>query len=254
MHLIGEALVRTPDNFGKMGTPPTHPELLDYLASTFTTTDNWSTKKLIRRILMSRVFRLKATTTTTTESDPENLHLAHGFRRQLDAEALRDSMLQISGQLDLTVTGGRTISKITTYDGNYDHGTGHPNIRSVYVPFFRNAILESLNVFDTANPNVVTGHRTLTVLPGQALYLMNSPFVKAQARHAATRFLEENASTAPTQHAMIDQATLMTLGRRSTAAEHKTLSKILNSSLQNEDAWSMIFQALFGSIDFRFID
>jgi len=251
-HLIGEGLVRTPDNFGQTGTSPTHPALLDYLASTFVTEDNWSTKSLIRRIVRSRVFRLSS---SGTDHDPENKHLTRGFRRQLDAEALRDSILQISGQLDLSFSGGRTISKLSTYDGDYDHSTDRPNTRSVYVPFLRNSILESLDVFDTANPNVVTGRRVLTVLPGQALYLMNSPFIQTQSDHAAVRFLREQQSGGRNdQDAVIQQATLLTLGRPPTDAEIETLSEVLDSSLQNEQSWSMIFQALFGSIDFRFVD
>ncbi len=250
-HLIGEGLVRTPDNFGQTGTAPTHPELLDYLAATFVTQDQWSTKSLIRRVAKSRIFRLSS---GRTDDDPENTLLTRSFRRQLDAEALRDSILQISGQLDLTFSGGRTISKLSTYDGNYDHNTDQPNTRSVYVPFFRNAILESLEVFDTANPNVVTGRRVLTVLPGQALYLMNSPFVQSQAQHAAARLINAQAEATTDHKAMIEQATLMTLGRLPTDAEFQTLSEVLDSSLQKEESWSMIFRALFGSIDFRFVD
>lgn len=250
-HLIGEGLVRTPDNFGQTGTPPTHPALLDYLASTFITEDNWSTKSLIRRIVKSHVFRLSS---SGTDDDPENRHLTRGFRRQLDAEALRDSILQISGQLDLSFSGGRTISKLSTYDGDYDHRTGLANTRSVYVPFLRNSILESLDVFDTANPNVVTGRRVLTVLPSQALYLMNSPFVQTQSAHAAARFLDERSGTGKDRNAMIQRATLLTLGRPPTDTEIETLSEVLDSSLQDKQSWSMIFQALFGSIDFRFVD
>jgi hypothetical protein len=251
-HLIGEGIVRTPDSFGIMGTPPTHPELLDYLASSFVTEDQWSTKRLIRRIVTSRIFRLASG--LPSDSDPENQHLTQAFRRQLDAEALRDSMLQISGQLDLSVTGGRTISKITTYDANYDHSTGSPNIRSVYVPFLRNAILSSLDVFDTTNPNVVTGRRTQTVLPAQALFLLNSPFVREQAKHAASTFLEGQSNVPADNMTSIGQAWLKVLGRAPNPQEIKTAMSLLESSQPPLQAWTVLFQILFGSIDFRFID
>ena len=134
LHLIGEGLVRTPDNFGKMGRRPTHPELLDYLAATFVDDDRWSVKKLIRRIVVSRVFRLSSS--AVSNADPDNELLTRGFRRRLDVESLRDSLLQISGQLDLNQVGGRTIEKNTQYDNAYDHDQFSRNIRSVYVPFF----------------------------------------------------------------------------------------------------------------------
>ena len=252
MHLIGAGLVRTPDNFGQTGVLPTHPEMLDYLAATFITDDDWSTKRLIRRIVNSRVFRLSAE--PTSDSDPENLFLTRGFRRQLDAEALRDGVLQISGGLDLGVTSGRTITEVSKYDGNYDHASGNINIRSVYLPFLRNAIAESLNVFDTANPNVVSGRRTLTVLPGQALYLMNSPFIADQAKRTARHFLATRNAAPADQHDMIEEATLLTLGRSPTPEERELFSEVLDSTSSHEGAWTMIFHGLFGSIDFRFVD
>jgi len=253
MHLIGEGLVRTPDNFGVTGTPPTHPQLLDYLAATFISDDNWSTKSLIRRIVTSRIFRMSSQS-IDNDQDPENQLLSRAFRRQLDAEALRDGILQISDQLDLTVTSGRTISKISTYDGNYDHNSGSPNIRSVYVPFLRNAILETLDVFDTANPNIVSGRRNLTVLPGQALYMMNSPFVADQAMQAAEKFLSQQTDTTDNTHDMIEQATMLVLGRIPTEGERTVLSALLSGDGTEQQTWTAVFHALFGSIDFRFVD
>ena len=251
-HLIGEGLVRTPDNFGLMGMTPTHPQLLDYLASTFIKEDQWSTKRLIRRIVTARIFRLSSD--VPTPLDPENRHLTRAFRRQLDAEALRDGLLQISGQLNLTITGGRTISKLTKYDGSYDHSSGSTRIRSVYVPFLRNAVLETLNVFDTANPNVVTGRRNQTVLPGQALYLMNSTFIRDQAQHAAAAFLAAQSEEQHDADVRIHQAFLLALGRAPTPPESKIVSKVLESAEAHQQAWKDVFSMLFCSMDFRFID
>lgn len=251
-HLIGEGIVRTPDNFGSMGTPPTHPKLLDYLASSFITDDQWSTKSLIRRIVTSRIFRLSSG--IPSDVDPENQYLTRAFRRQLDAEALRDSLLLVSGQLDLSVTGGLTISKITTFDANYDHSTGSTNARSVYLPFLRNAMHSSLDIFGTANPNVVTGQRTQTVLPGQALYLMNSPFIRDQARLGAGNFLEGQTDVSKDESDSIGLVWLRVLGRAPNPQEIKTAMSLLESSQSRLQAWTALFQTLFGSIDFRFID
>lgn len=252
MHVMGEGLVPTPDNFGRTGRPPTHPQLLDYLASTFVTEDQWSTKRLIRRLVTSRAFRLSSD--TADSADPENEYLARGFRRQLDAEAIRDSMLQISGDLDLSVTGGLTIEKLSQYDGDYRHSPLADRIRSVYVPFLRNAVLEALDVFDVANPNVVSGRRTQTVLPGQALYLMNSPFVRDQAKQAADTFLAGHSGESHDRIQMIEDAWLLVLGREPDGAEAAVMSQLLESKESPDEAWAAVFQALFGSIDFRFID
>ncbi|MEO2015370.1 MAG: DUF1553 domain-containing protein [Fuerstiella sp.] len=256
LHLIGEGLVRTPDNFGKMGRPPTHPELLDYLAATFVEDDAWSVKTLIRRIVLSRVFRLSSSAASgKTDADPDNEFLTRGFRRRLDVESLRDSLLQISGQLDLNQVGGLTIGKITQYDNAYDHDKFSRNIRSVYVPFFRNCMLEMFEVFDIANPNLVTGQRTSSTLPAQGLFLLNSPYMLEQSKVAAEHFLETQSVDAAALDAMIDEVFRRTLGRSPTVGELKPLQSFLaEEGVDSTDAWASVFQALFASVDFRYID
>ena len=128
------------------------------------------------------------------------------------------------------------------------------NIRSVYVPFLRNAMLEPLSIFDTANPNVVTGRRTQTVLPGQALYLMNSPFVRDQAKHSATVFLARQPDGELDTISTLEQAWLLVLGRPPTESEIETMSPLLGSAAPDQQVWTDVFQMLFGSIDFRFVD
>ena len=121
-HLIGEGIVRTPDNFGATGQQPTHPELLDHLAHNFMHRDKWSVKSLIRRIATSRAYRMSSTATTDHEvKDPENQLLSRAVRKRLDAEVIRDSILTISGQMNPNVRGGQTINKVTQYDNGYDH-------------------------------------------------------------------------------------------------------------------------------------
>lgn len=256
LKLIGEGIVRTPDNFGKTGRLPTHPELLDYLAATFTTEDAWSVKNLIRRIVTSRVYRLSSSASAEQSSkDADNLLLARGFRRRLEAEALRDAMLQISGELDLSVTGGRTIRKLTAYDNGYDHDGAQEHFRSIFVPFFRNSLPELFLAFDVANPNLVTGRRNVSTLPSQSLFLLNSPYVMARSENAAKHFLETQSADPEAVEIMIDQAWRTVVGRVATAQERSALLEFLKEQGHDSvDAWTSVFQALFGSMDFRYLD
>jgi len=252
-HLFGKGLVATTDNFGKMGQRPSHPELLDYLASKFIE-DGWSTKKLIREIILSRVFRMSTTAEATSAAvDPENRLLWRANRRRVDAEVLRDSMLAISGQLDLT-TGGLTIRKIEQYDLGYKFDSVR---RSVYVPAFRNTMLDLFEVFDIANPNLVVGNRNTSTLPTQALYLMNNPFVIEQSGLAAKRLLGETRQSVATERLRL--AYLKTLGRNPTEEETRLALSYLaqfgdKTDEREQDAWTSLFHALFASLDFRYIN
>lgn len=251
-HLTGAGLVRTPDNFGSMGQRPTHPELLDYLAHSFVTDDHWSVKTLVRRIARSRVFRLE---TGFNDADPDNLHLTHAFRRRLAAEPLRDAVLQISGRLNLEQRGGLTIAKLTQYDNGYDHARHSARLKSVYVPFFRNSMLEFFRVFDIPNPNLVVGRRTVSTLPSQGLFLMNSPFMLEHSKAAAEHFLATESADSEAIDVMIERATLLTLGRRPADSEKEILLDYVRKSAASDvDSWTAVFQALFGSLDFRYLD
>lgn len=248
-HLFGSGLVSTTDNFGKMGRTPSHPELLDYLARRFTD-EGWSTKKLVREIVLSRVFRLSSQLDARAmATDPENRLLWRATRRRVDAEVLRDSILAISGELDLS-PGGLTIRKIVQYDLNYEFKTSR---RSVYVPRFRNTILDLFEVFDIANPNLVVGHRNTSTLPTQALYLLNSPWVIDQSQLAAQRFLAEAKSGSLEDK--LELAYLRTLGRRPTEVETRlSLQHIASFGNDETKAWTSLFHSLFASLDFRYVN
>lgn len=248
-HLFGRGLVSTADNFGKMGQTPSHPELLDYLARRFTD-EGWSTKKLVREIVLSRVFRLSSNPDALAmAADPENRLLWRATRRRVDAEVLRDSILAISGELDLS-PGGLTIRKIVQYDLNYEFNTSR---RSVYVPRFRNTILDLFEVFDIANPNLVVGHRNTSSLPTQALYLLNSPWVIDQSQLAAQRFLADVRSSSLEDK--LELAYLRTLGRRPTKEETRLSQQHIESFGNDETkAWTSLFHSLFASLDFRYVN
>lgn len=254
-HVIGEGVVRTPDNFGRMGQLPSHPELLDFLATSFIEEDLWSTKKLIRRIVNSRTFRLSSEMSEQSRvQDPDNIFLTRAFRRRLEAEAIRDALLQISGQLNLNISG-QTIAKVSQYDNGYRHGSLGGAMRSVYVPFFRNAMLEIFDIYDVANPNLVSGRRNVSTLPAQALYMLNSPQVLATAESAAKSFLGQYGNESTPVSKMIQQAYIRCIARPPTIVEREQLEAFLmNREDDSVEAWTAVFQALFASVDFRFID
>jgi len=255
LHVMGDGIVRSPDNFGRTGRKPTHPELLDYLAGTFVDADHWSVKSLIRRLCVSRTFRLASTPSAQAAiEDPDNELLTHARRRPLDAECLRDAMLMASGELDLTIHGGRTIGKLSTYDNSYDHSEFNFRGRSVYVPVLRNSMLDLFGIFNVANPNLVTGQRNRSVLPAQALYLLNSAFVMEQAEKTAHSFLEEHRDVDDPE-VLIREACRRVLSRDATADEIARIHAYLRTTdTVSPEAWTTVFHSLFASIDFRYLD
>ncbi len=253
-NLVGEGLVRTPDNFGETGDRPTHPELLDYLAATFIE-DGWSTKTLIRKICLSRTFRMSVSgASEQLKLDPDNRLLTRANRRRLDAEALRDSLMQISGMLDLSVVSGRTIAKLSTYDNEYRHAAYPLRVRSVYVPSFRNTMLDLFEIFDGANPNLVTGKRTRSTRPAQALYMLNSPFVMEQAKLSADNFLKSPEYSSGNAEESVRAAWRKCLSRDPSREELQATLNVIGEDPKSVDAWTEVFHALFASVDFRFLD
>jgi hypothetical protein len=247
--LIGEGLVRTVDNFGTTGESPSHPELLDHLAVQFVQ-QGWSVKKLIRTIALSKTYRLSSVRGEQRE-DPENRLLAHVNHRRLDAEALRDTMLSVSGTLNLEM-GGATFS--ATLKTDVDFRFEAPR-RSVYVPVFRSSLPELFEVFDFANTSLVTGRRTLSTVAPQALFMMNHPFVRTQAKLAAERLLSDSQ---PKEAQRIDHAYLRILGRHATATEIALSQEFLKSVIDTSEngqveAWTQMVHSLFSTIDFRYL-
>ncbi|MGB0643866.1 MAG: DUF1553 domain-containing protein, partial [Akkermansiaceae bacterium] len=238
-YLLGEGIVRTVDNFGKTGELPSHPKLLDHLAIQFTK-NNWSIKSLIREIVLSRTYQLSSK--AADNRDPENRFFGRAHRKRLEAEAIRDTALHISGQFD-PIKGGPTIRNAGQYDLNYRFDS---NRRSVYVPWFRNSMLPIFEVFDAPNPNLVVGRRSATNLPTQALFLMNSPFIREQSEFTAKRLLAEAGT--------VEDTYLLILSRPPSESERLSTQTFLASFPpdQKTEAWTQLTQALFSTIDFRF--
>lgn len=198
-HLFGKGIVETVDNFGLQGKPPTHPELLDYLAVSFQENE-YSIKKLIRKIVLSEAF--KRSTKAKDEAkkkDPTNQYLSYFPLRRLEAESIRDAILAVSGRLDPTLYGKSIPVSITSFM----NGRGKPSVsgpidgegrRSIYVETRRNFLDPMMSAFDRPIPFTTFGKRTVTNVPAQALILMNDPFMYLQAEEMVNTMLEENIS------------------------------------------------------------
>lgn len=264
-HLIGEGLVRTVDNFGVRGEAPTHPALLDRLAVDFVES-GWSIKTLVRRVVQSRVYRMSTRPDPVgLELDPDNRLLWRMNRRPLMAEAIRDSLLLVSGQLDLT-PGREPVKTFKKLAVNNNSGTWSGTIderfllkRSVYQPVVRGALPEILSVFDFADPDFSTGRRPVTTVPTQALFLLNSPLVRDGARRLAAEIREEGGG--------LDEVFLRVLGRRPTDIERERFTDYLAGEAQrgqlaegvpsadaHREAWTRVVHALLATTEFRMLD
>ncbi len=186
-HVFGRGIVKTVDNFGAQGSLPTHPELLDYLALRFIELD-WSIKAMLREIVLTETFR-RATLAgeDVNELDPENILLSHFPVQRLEAEAIRDAVLSVSGRLDTTMFGKPVPTHLTDFlkgRGRPEHsgpldGAGR---RSVYLAVRRNFLSPMMLAFDRPVPFSTFGARNTSNVPAQSLTMLNDPFFAEQAR------------------------------------------------------------------------
>ncbi len=204
-HHFGRGIVATTDDFGHMGQLPTHPELLDYLASELVA-KNWSLKAMHKLILTSATYKQRSDilpTATATKLDPTNKLLWRMNVRRLEGEAIRDSLLALSGRLDSTLYG----APVNTYLTEFSEGRGKPGQgpldgngrRSIYLSVRRNFLSPWLQSFDFPTPFTCIGRRSVSNVPAQALALMNGPFVRQQAEVWADRLLKEHPTATPEQ-------------------------------------------------------
>jgi len=206
-HLFGSGLVRTPDNFGRLGEEPTHPELLDYLAARLVEED-WSLKQMIRLITRSRTWQLASRPSSAAQQrDPENRWLSHANVRRLEAEAIRDAMLQVSGRLDERLYGA-------SVPGNVPR-------RSVYVQVIRNSLDPFLRAFDFPEPFSAVGRRDATNVPAQSLTMMNDQRVRADAVAWARRTMSASGEENP--RAGVERMFRTALGRPAEEGERDRL-------------------------------
>jgi hypothetical protein len=185
-HLFGKGIVRTPSDFGLMGKRPTHPELLDHLAKSFMR-NGWNIKKMIRTIVLSKTYRQE--TRKLPVKDPDNLYLSSMNRKRLNFEAMRDSLLQVSGELNLTMHG--PSQKL--------HSKPYSQRRAVYGYIDRQNISPTLSSFDFANPNIHAPQRVETTVPQQALFAFNHPFVIERSTTLAKKAFDSKTAN-PSSH------------------------------------------------------
>jgi len=257
LHLFGRGIVETPDNFGRSGAMPSHRELLDYLSQVFVA-NGWSTKKLIREIMRSRTYRLASEFNQANHAvDPDNKLLWRANRNRLEVEAIRDSILLISGKLDVTRPAESPIAewagaaKKPRQQGRIQAWELTEAYRSVYVPVVRNQPNRFFETFDFPEPSEPHGQRDVTTVATQALFLMNSPFVAGHAKAASDRMLKNYAADKD----RIQRAYEEVLGRLPNAKEiDQSLSYV--GSVKGKDgeagAWAKLYQALFASAEFRY--
>jgi hypothetical protein len=240
-HHFGQGLVRTPSDFGLRSDPPSHPELLDYLASRFVA-EGWSIKRLHRWILLSSAYQQSSEDRPEARAkDPENLLLWRTNRQRMDLEALRDSLLFASGQLDETI-GGPAVNIVTA---------PFSKRRSVYGQIERQNLPAFFRTFDFATPDSHSPQRFTTTIPQQALFLMNSPFVIEQAGAMIQR---PEVKTAEEPAERIKRLYSLLFGRQPTEDEITTGAQFVSADNNTDANWQRYAQALMVSNEFVFID
>ena len=256
--LFGQGIVSSVDNFGTTGQPPSHPELLDYLAIRLQELD-WSVKNFVREIMLSETWQLSTQAKSNVmQKDPSNRLLASYPKRRLDAEQLRDAILASSGDLDLdlygpNINGAGEINANSTAAQKIEYNyVFKDKRRSVYTPAFRVNRHELFELFDFGNINFTIGQRSTSTVALQALYMLNNPFLIDQSRVAAKRLIQDRQN--PDER--IELAFETTLGRAPTDKEWHLIADFLSNGQKSDsvEEWASIFQSLFGSIDFRYLN
>jgi hypothetical protein len=237
---FGQGIVKTPGDFGMMGSRPTHPELLDYLASSFVE-NGWSIKKVNRMILLSNTYQQSsAFEATAAAADPDDNLIWRYPRHRLEAEAVRDSMLSVSGLLNPQMGGPGvfppvpegTITELsaTAAAGGWktEKDAAQNNRRSVYIFVRRNLRYPMLQEFDSANTFESCDFRKPTVTPSQSLDLLNNDLVLQWAQAFAGRVLNDSGLTPKAQ---VDRAIRLAYGRTPTAEEEKLMSAFIEKQM-----------------------
>ena len=262
--LFGAGIVRTVDYFGTRGETPSHPELLDHLASRFISS-GWSQKAVIRAIVLSRTYRLSSSHSDTAAAvDPDNRLLWRMTPQRLDAESIRDSLLAVSGQLQ-TCSGGPALPlEFRENTGSLEPMAVNPPSfalrrwrpeqefqRTVYLPVVRStqkgpAALRDL--FDFVQPAGISGQRTQTVVATQALYLLNNELPRKRAETLAAVVLK-SPDDRPQR---LQQLWLTVLNRPASQAELDDAAQFLDSLADNQAAWTELCHSLLASNEFLF--
>ncbi len=240
-HHFGQGIVRTPNNFGKLGEPPTHPELLDWMAGEFVRS-GWSIKALHRTIMLSAAYQQSSVPAPETlREDPENRLFGRMSRPRLESEAIRDNLLAVAGTLDITA-GGAAFREFAT-----------PR-RTLYLLTVRSDRGTYQTLFDAADPTAIAEKRIDSTVAPQALFLLNHPFVQGQVEALARRM---HAEAPAEETARIDWLYRLLYARASSQEEQRIGAAALARARQsaNEDsAWQQYLHALVCANEFIYID
>ncbi len=264
-HLMGRGIVPTTDDFGVLGQRPTHPELLDHLATRFLA-DGRSIKKMIRFIVLSRTYQLDSRASSTAmDQDPKNLLWHHHPQKRLEGEIIRDALLSISGRLDPSMYGPSIPVHLTSFmDGRGRPGKSGPldgsNRRSIYLEVRRNFLSPMFVAFDTPTPFSSMGRRNVSNVPAQALILMNDPLVAELAKAWAKRACETiPMGEKPSPDARVKWMMLTAFAREANALELTAARNFLEKhaaqnglELRDEALWEDFAHALINKKEFIF--
>ncbi len=264
-HHFGKPIAPTPSDFGLRGTPPTHPELLEWLAGEFVAS-GWSIKAMHRRIMLSETYQLAAEhDSANSAADTGNTYYGRADRQALDAEALRDTLLFLGGNLQLDRPGPHPFPPTPTwrFTAHHQFKALYPSEhRSVYLMVQRlhpHPYLSLFNGPDTSASTAVRDHSTVAL---QALYLLNNPFVHDQAARFANRLEQDE----PDASRRLDLAYARAFGRVATPAEHQRAQTFLSAYTRqlasegatadgrSREAWSALARAMLASNEFVSLD
>jgi hypothetical protein len=255
---FGDGIVRTPDNYGRLGERPSNPELLDYLAKTFMD-GGWSIKKMHRLIMLSRTYQMSAAYDEETKAkDPENRMISHFPRQRLSIEEIRDAYLAMGGDLDLAMGG--TLDPGVGTDGETSAGrvSMNPektNRRSIYLPLRRSNLPTLYTLFDFGDATTPEGHRSPTTVATQALFVMNSPLVIREAKNLADSVLKQERQ----DKRRVEEIYMRVLNRPPDANEIDQGLTYLTSfrnkwkQIDEEQAWTSLTHVLMASNEFIFV-
>lgn len=258
---FGEGLVRTPDNFGKMGEQPTNPELLDYLAKKFVES-GWSIKSMQRLIMLSSTYQMASENPNVgPDADPENRLQTRFRRRRLSIEEMRDGLLAVDGTLDLTMGGTLQKGRGTDGETSNDRLSLKPETlkrRTVYVPLRRANLPTLLNLFDFGDATTASGKRQSTNVATQALFMLNSEFLTERSLNVAKSLLAKSTTD---QAARMASAYVRILGRHPDKEEISQglayiegFKKRSTTATPELDAWQSFARILMASNDFIYLD
>jgi hypothetical protein len=258
-HLFGSGIVTSVDNFGAIGEKPSHPALLDHLAARFMES-GWSTKQLIREIMLSRVYQLGTEFHAANDSrDPNNVYLWRMTPRRLEVEPFRDAVLAVSGALDVQPPRGPHVGLVRNglLEENPKISEIHKEStkRTIYLPIVRGQLQEMLQTFDFADPNLLIAQRDERTIPAQSLFMLNSPWLWKQSTLAAERMLAQSLETDDAKLNWLYQTFFC---REPVAAERDAFGAFIKKRREDSKndevvVWSRVCQALFASAEFRYL-